>query len=395
MKRPRRLLSIAHSYVVTMNRRLAHEMARLGRDDWEITAAAPRYFRNSNDLRPVRLDPQSNEACPVVPVDSYLTGRTHFFVYGWRLKSLLAEPWDLVHCWEEPYIAAGGQTAWWASRRARLVFSSAQSLNKNYPPPFNWIEKYSMARAAGWTCCGELVAANLRAREGYAGLPMARIPLGTDTAQFRPDSSRCKAIRESLGWDAAGPPVVGYLGRFVEEKGLTLLQRALDEVRTPWRALFVGAGPLDASLRKWAERHGDRVRVCNAVVHDQVPAYLNAMDIMCAPSQTTPGWKEQFGRMLVEAFASGVAVIGSDSGEIPFVLQDSGVVVGEKDDEGWRRAIAELVGDRAKRGELSARGLARASEEFAWPVVARRYLDFFDSIADGPANGGDDGKIRL
>jgi glycosyltransferase involved in cell wall biosynthesis len=366
-----------------MNRRLAHEMARLGGEDWEITAAAPTYFRNSNDLRAVRLQELANEACRLVPVEAYLTGRTHVFVYGWRLKSLLAEPWDLVHCWEEPYIAAGGQMAWWAPRRTPLVFRSAQSLNKSYPPPFRWIEKYAMARAAGWICSGQLVAANLRARPGYAGLPMAQIPLGTDTTEFRPDPSRGKAIRESLGWDAGGPPVVGYLGRFVAEKGLTLLQRTLDEVRSPWRALFVGAGPLEASLRQWAGRHGDRVRICNAVVHDQVPAYLNAMDIMCAPSQTTPGWKEQFGRMLVEAFASGVAVIGSDSGEIPYVVRDTGLVVPEKDEEGWCRAIAELVDDRAKRDEFSARGLARASDEFAWPIVARRYLDFFEPIASG------------
>jgi glycosyltransferase involved in cell wall biosynthesis len=382
VKRRRRLLSIAHSYVVTMNRRLAHEMARAGGEEWEITAAAPKYFRNSNDLRPVRLDALANEACRLVPVDAYLTGRTHVFVYGPRLKSLLAEPWDLVHCWEEPYIVAGGQTAWW-THRTPLVFRSAQSLNKTYPPPFRWIERYAMARAAGWICSGQLVAENLKVRPGYAGLPMAQIPLGTDMTIFRPDSSRGKAIRENLGWDAGGPPVVGYLGRFVPEKGVTVLQQALDEVRSPWRALFVGAGHLEASLRKWAERHGDRVRICNAVVHDQVPAYLNAMDIMCAPSQTTPGWKEQFGRMLVEAFASGVAVVGSDSGEIPYVVRDSGLVVGEKDQKGWRQAIAGLVEDRAKRDELSARGVARASDEFAWPVVARRYLDFFNLVAGG------------
>jgi phosphatidyl-myo-inositol dimannoside synthase len=383
LKRRRRLLSIAHSYVVTMNRRLVHEMARLGGEDWEITAAAPRYFRGSNDLRPVRLESLANEPCPVVPVDAYLTGRMHFFVYGWRLKTLLAEPWDFVHCWEEPYIAAGGQMALWAPRRAPLVFRSAQSLNKHYPPPFQWIENFAMSRASGWICSGQLVAENLRARPGYTQLPMAQIPLGTDTANFRPDPARGRTIRERLGWAPGGPPVVGYLGRFVAEKGLSLLQQALDEVRSPWRALFVGAGPLEASLRKWSERHGDRVRICNDVVHDQVPAYLNAMDMMCAPSQTMPNWKEQFGRMLVEAFASGVPVIGSDSGEIPYVIRDSGVVVGESDIEGWRRAIDELVGDGAKRDALSAHGLTRAREEFSWPVVARRYLDFFDAVAAG------------
>jgi glycosyltransferase involved in cell wall biosynthesis len=107
------------------------------------------------------------------------------------------------------------------------------------------------------------------------------------------------------------------------------------------------------------------------------------MDMMCAPSQTMPNWKEQFGRMLVEAFASGVPVIGSNSGEIPYVIRDSGLVVGETDVEGWHCAIAELVEDRVKRDDLSARGLARAREEFSWPVVARRYLDFFDGIAAG------------
>src|SRR5579859_11754 len=304
MRRRRRLLSIAHSYVVTMNRRLAHEMARLGGENWEITAVAPRYFHGSNDLRPVRLGPLANEPCPVVPVDAYLTGRVHFFTYGWRLKSLLAGPWDLVHCWEEPYIAAGAQVACWSPRRPPLVFYSAQNLNKRYPPPFRWIEQYAVARAAGLVCSGQLVVENLTTRPGYSGLPMAPIPLGTDTAQFRPHQSRGRAIRESLGWSSGGPPVVGYVGRFTLEKGLTLLQRALDEVRLPWRALFVGAGPLEASLRKWADRHGDGVRICNSVVHDQVPAYLNAMDIVCVPSQTTPGWKEQFGRVLVEAFAS-------------------------------------------------------------------------------------------
>jgi glycosyltransferase involved in cell wall biosynthesis len=167
----------------------------------------------------------------------------------------------------------------------------------------------------------------------------------------------------------------------VPEKGLDLMQRALDRVAGPWRALFVGAGPEEGELRAWAARHGDRVRICNSVVHDQVPAYLNAMDLMCAPSQTTPSWKEQFGRMLVEAFASGVAVVGSDSGEIPHVIRDSGVVVGERDEAGWTAAIEGLIGDGARRRDLVERGLARANSEFAWPVVAKAYLDFFETVA--------------
>jgi glycosyltransferase involved in cell wall biosynthesis len=146
--------------------------------------------------------------------------------------------------------------------------------------------------------------------------------------------------------------------------------------------LFVGAGSSEPGLRAWAAQHGDKVRICTDVVHDQVPAYINAMDVMCAPSQTMPNWKEQFGRMVVEAFASGVTFVGSDSGEIPYVVKDAGVIVGEKDEAGWAEAIAELLENPRRRAEFAAGGLQRAHDEFAWPVVARQYLDFFDCILE-------------
>jgi glycosyltransferase involved in cell wall biosynthesis len=383
MRRPLRLLSLAHSYAASVNRRLAHEMARAGEGRWEVTAAAPTYFHGGRDLRPVRLEPLPDEPCPLVPLKAYLTRRVHVFVYGACLRGLLAGPWDLIHCWEEPYVLVGGQVGWWAPRGVPLVYFTAQNLAKRYPPPFNWIERYAMRRAAGWVCCGRLVAEALRPRPHYGDRPMALIPLGVDVGRFRPDAAAGAAVRRALGWDGPGPPVVGYLGRFVPEKGLGLLMRVLDRMPVAWRALFVGAGPLEPAVREWAARRPDRVRLCTDVRHDQVPAYLNAMDLLCAPSQTTPRWREQFGRMVAEAFACGVPCVGSDSGEIPHVIGDAGVVVGERDEDGWVRAAADLLKDAGRRRELAARGLERARTEYAWPVVARRYLDFFERVLDG------------
>ena len=380
--RPLRLLTLGHSYTVTVNRRLAHEMARAGSGRWEVTVAAPSHFIG-NDLRPVRFAPEPDATAEVVPVSAYLTRRVHLFCYGRQLHRLLRQPWDVIHCWEEPYILAGGQIALWASHRAALVYRTAQSLNKTYPPPFEWVEQFALGRAAGWICSGSLVERNLSARAGYE-TPHARIPLGVDTDAFRPNAVRGAELLRTLGWDAAGPPVVGYLGRFVPAKGIGLLTRALDAVPGDWRALLVGAGPLERQVREWAARRPDRVRVCTDVTHEQVPAYLNAMSVLCAPSQTTPTWKEQFGRMLVEAFAAGVPVIGSDSGEIPLVIGDTGVVVGERDEAGWTRAIAELLHDPARRAEYARAGLARARDEFSWPVVARQHLTFFERLLDTP-----------
>jgi phosphatidylinositol alpha-1,6-mannosyltransferase len=380
MAKARKLLSIAHSYVVANNRRLAHEMARAGGERWEVTTVAPTVFHGQKDLRSVRLEPCAEDRGLLFALPAYLTCRVHFFVYGFGLRSLLAHGWDMVHCWEEPYILAGGQVAWWTPRRTPLVFRTAQSISKLYPLPFNWIERYAMDKAAGWICSGQLVAETLRKRPGYDQRPMALIPLGVDVADFRPDPAAGEALRRSLGWDQPHPPVIGYLGRFVPDKGLELLTRALDQLATPWRALFVGAGPLEPALRGWAARHGERVRLCTDVSHDQVPRYLNAMHVLCAPSQTTPKWREQFGRMIIEAFACGVPFVGSDSGEIPHVVRDAGVIVGEKDEAGWCRALTELLQDPARRQDLAARGLERARTEYAWPVVARRYLDFFEQV---------------
>jgi glycosyltransferase involved in cell wall biosynthesis len=387
MAPPRKLLSLGHSYVVTLNRRLAHEMSRAGNGDWEVTAAAPTYFHGGNDLGPLSLEVQKDEPCPVVGLPAYFSRRVHIFLYGLKLRSLLAQGWDLVHAWEEPYILAGGQVAYLTPRGTPLVFRTAQSISKSFPPPFCWVERYAMKRAAGWICSGQTVASALRDRPGYAGLPMALIPLGVDMNEFRPDPEAGAAVRRSLGWTADGPPVVGFLGRLVAEKGITFLTQVLDRVQAPWRALIVGVGRLEPELRRWAANQGDRARICTDVRHAQAPRYLNAMDVLCAPSLTLPNWREQFGRMVVEAFASGVPVLSSNSGELPHVVAGAGIAVPEADADGWVRTLTELLEQPERRSTLAGQGLAKAREQYAWPLVARRYLDFFDRVVAQPADG--------
>jgi glycosyltransferase involved in cell wall biosynthesis len=374
----RKLLTLGHSYVVSLNRRLAHEMATAGRGRWEVTCAAPRYFHGANDLAPIAIEPTPDDAYRLHAVGAHLTSEVHVFSYGLELRSLLRQPWDLVHAWEEPYILAGWEVSRWIRAGNKLVYRTAQSNPKVYPPPFSWFERSSMARASGWICSGRSVEENLRGRPGYDS-PHLLSPLGVDTGFFSPNPSQRAAAAAKLGWSADGPPVVGYVGRFVPAKGLALLMQALDAVETPWRALFLGAGKLEGELKRWAARHGDRIRVLR-VPHNEVPAYLNVMDVLCAPSQTTTGWREQFGRMLVEAFACALPVIGSDSGEIATVLGDAGVVVKERDVAGWTLAIQDLLESPAKRAELGAKGLEQARTRFTWQVVARQYLSFFEQL---------------
>jgi glycosyltransferase involved in cell wall biosynthesis len=103
------------------------------------------------------------------------------------------------------------------------------------------------------------------------------------------------------------------------------------------------------------------------------------MDLLAAPSLTTAKWREQFGRMIVESFACGVPVVASDSGEIPHVVGDAGIVVPEGRTPAWSAAIAALIDDSARRSELARLGRARA-ERYGWPRIAAEHLKFFEAL---------------
>lgn len=378
---PKRLLTVGHSYVIAANRRLAHEMTVQGGGRWEVTAVAPARFRA--DLGRVAARAVEGEASRLETVDVHLDRVPHLMWYS-GLAPLLDASWDIVHCWEEPYILAAAELARQTPAHAKLVVASFQNLSKDYPWPLSSFERSTMARADGWIAFGRTVHDTLAERPGYAGKPSRQISPGVDLERFHPDPAAGSRTRTRLGWSSSDI-VIGFLGRFVDEKGIALLIEALLGVGLPWRALFVGGGPLEPAIKSLAAEHPGRVHVAGGVTHDGVPEWLNAMTLLCAPSQTTPRWREQFGRMLIEAMACGIPVIASDSGEMPFVVEDAGLIVAERDVEGWTTAIERVAADRALQRELSGRGEARARERFAWPVVARAHLAFFDELADGTA----------
>jgi glycosyltransferase involved in cell wall biosynthesis len=375
--RRRRILSIGHSYCVALNRRLPTEMAKLAGDEWEVTAAAPSFFHG--DLRPIKAERFDGEKAALELLPTYLSRSPHVFFYGMHLRELLSREWDVVHCWEEPYVLAGGQVAWLTRQESRLVFWTGQTRVKDYPPPFAQIERYCFRRCAGWLSRGQLGVDAMLAR-GHGNKPHEAIGLGVDIDTFRPDRERGLAIRRQLGWDDSSAPIVGYLGRFVDEKGLGTLMAALDAVSTPWRAFFVGGGPMDNELRTWSSRHADRVRIVPAVTHDRVPDYLNAFDLLCAPSRTTPTWREIFGRMIIEAFACRVPVLSSDSGELPSVIADAGMIVAEDSVAVWTRALELLLSSPEMRDDFAARGFERVHRHFTWSAIAQKHLEFFGRL---------------
>jgi len=361
-----------------MNRRLAHEMAIAGEGRWSVTCVAPSRFHG--DLRPIALEPLPGEADTLIPCEVRFDRSPHLMWYR-GLRAVLARDWDLVHCWEEPYVLAAAQIASRVPRASRFVVATFQNLSKRYPWPLNAFERRTMRRADGWIAFGESAAAAMRGRHGYGGKPTRVIPPGVDVTRFAPDAAAGADVRARIGWPP-GALVVGFVGRFVAAKGLPMLMGALSASEAPWHALFVGGGPLEPSLRAFAAAHPGRVHIATGARHDDIPSWMNAMTILCAPSQTMSGWREQFGRMLIEAMACGVPVVASDSGEIPHVLGDAGIVLPEQDRDAWRRTIGELLGDPSERARRATAGRAMADARFAWRRVAAEHIAFFDALVE-------------
>jgi glycosyltransferase involved in cell wall biosynthesis len=376
--KPLRVATIGHSYIVPLNRSVMGRVAR--KPGIELTVVAPKFFYG--DLRPLHLEELPGEAYRLIGISARLTKYIHFYFYQGMSQIFTPGRFDLIHAWEEPYIFAGYQIAKAAQRSGtRYMFRTAQSLPKAYPPPFRQFEKFCIREASGWVAGGKMVQQALQARGGYPSLSEV-ITLAVDEEDFRPDPQESVSLRKKLGIDG---PIIGFVGRMTAAKGLDVLMKALESVPQPWTLLALGSGPYESKLRQWADSRAisDRVRVL-LVKHEDVPSHLRAMDMLVAPSQTTPNWKEQFGRMIIEAFATRVPVIGSDSGEIPYVISDAGLVVPEADTKGWSEAISSLLESPDLRDRLGQAGLERFHNHYTASRVADRYIDYYHRLMDVP-----------
>jgi glycosyltransferase involved in cell wall biosynthesis len=176
--------------------------------------------------------------------------------------------------------------------------------------------------------------------------------------------------------------VLGYIGRLKEEKGLMTMVEALTMLPSYCQAVFIGFGPLKSALQKRAQELGvaPRVILRPGVATAEVPFQLQQMDVMILPSLTRPHWKEQFGRTLAEAMACETPVIGSDSGEIPNVVGDAGLIFKEGNAEALSHCVRRLLDERELPADLAARGRRRVLECYTPAHIAEQTYEVYRKI---------------
>ncbi len=215
--------------------------------------------------------------------------------------------------------------------------------------------------------------------------PIKTVGYGVDTKRYSISSESARnAIRESLNI-SPDVMVIAYVGRMLDMKGVDLLIEAFAMLRKKHKTkktilLLLGSGEAEQSLMDLVKKNDllSDVRHIPSVPHQDVPNYMQALDILVLPSRRKGMWAEQFGRVLVEAMAAGKIVIGSSSGAIPEVIGDGGFIFPENDSNALADCLIQSLSLNAEEmGLLKIRAAARA-QYFSWQRFAQ---DAYDALS--------------
>jgi glycosyltransferase involved in cell wall biosynthesis len=172
------------------------------------------------------------------------------------------------------------------------------------------------------------------------------------------------------------PPIVtfGSVGRLVPERGIDLLLEALGATYGEWRLRVVGTGPVHEALEQQAQRLGLSARIewLGALPREQVQRLWHEVDVMIAPSRSTPDWVEPSGAIVLQAMAHGVAPVVSRCGALPDVVGESGLIVDEGDLAGLTRAIQGFVAEPRRCREVGNAAREHVLEQYGDGPVAER-----------------------
>lgn len=352
-----RVLMVSKACIVGAYQTKLEELARFS--GMELTVVVPPYWRDQAGLLQLEKKHVSGYELMVEPMA--FNGNYHLHFYPGLGKQIRRVRPDLVHVDEEPYNLATAQALWLARRAgAKCLFFSWQNIQRRYPLPFRLLERYVLGHA-DHGIAGSQESASVWRAKGYAG-PLAVIPqFGVDPQVFCPQPREVGAHFE-----------VGYVGRLVEEKGVDLLLAALAGLEGGWRASILGRGPEREALEARAGRLGiaDSVTFTSHVPSVEMPTHFQNLDVVVLPSRTRANWKEQFGRVLVEAMACGVPVVGSGSGEIPHVIGDAGLIFPEGSVDSLRGRLTELLQSPDLRADLARRGRERVLAHYTQARIA-------------------------
>jgi glycosyltransferase involved in cell wall biosynthesis len=207
--------------------------------------------------------------------------------------------------------------------------------------------------------------------------------LGLDVTFFSPGERNVDQLANNL--------IVGYCGRFDEEKGISDLVNAMRTVNrsreSPVKLRLVGCGSYGGFLDEYLQHQARElpwIEVYPPVSNAEVAAFLRTLDIFVMPARIAPDHQEHDGRALLEAMASGLACISTVSGIVPELFADnSGYLVKPSSPSELTAALEILLAEPEERLRIGKQARSKAVREFGLNTVAQRTLEIFRGVLHG------------
>jgi glycosyltransferase involved in cell wall biosynthesis len=386
-----KILVASHTYIVDLNCEKLKALAEL-EPEIEVTVVVPRRWRPGGVQNKI-IETQSYQhgSFRIVPITNFSQNNQGLLTFGADIISLLYQFQPHIIQVEQGAKALGYTQLITLNKllklKAKNLFFTWWNLPYTLKFPVSWLESYNLRHTDG-VIAGNQDGAEILREHGYQK-PIKVMPqLGVNEQRFRPQIQ--PELKQKLGIKS-NDFVVGFVGRFVEEKGLLTLGQALSGLKNyPWKWLLVGRGNLQSTLMEKAIELGiqDRMIWVESVAHAEVPHYINVMNTLVLPSQTNTqfktltsvGWKEQFGHVIIEAMASQVPVIGSNCGEIPHVIEEAGLIFPEGDTAALKICLKKLMTQPKLVNHLAELGYERAMRRYTNQALARQVLDFYQEL---------------
>ncbi len=393
------LVIISHAYVYSAYRAKVEALSEY--HDLNITLITPEFGLEGGGQK-VYAEQYTGKQYHHIILSGYFTGKLNFFVFK-NLKSTLQSlnP-DIILLEEEYWTQIAAQVTYITKKffpHTKLILLSCENMchiwekeaetlyQKFRYTSFHFIEKYVISKLDGLIFQLPGVWQDFENRIdglGFKGKRGTLPQLGVDYNRFAHNSPQLQSIRVDLGLDD-NTFVYGYIGRIIPEKGIEDMIYAFEGWnKDNTKLIIIGNGDTEYvnQIKQLVQtlKLDDIVIFKNAIPFEEIPAYFQLFNISLLLSHTTPIWKEQFGRVLVESMAAGTPVIGSDSGAIPLVVGDTGYIVPEKNIQYIRKALIEAYTNKNKYEKLSKLAQQRAKNKFSYQAIAKQTYDFIQEI---------------
>jgi L-malate glycosyltransferase len=388
-----KILVASHTYIVDLNCEKLRALSQL-EPDLEVTVVVPKRWQPGGvQNRNIETQYRDEGKFRIVPISNFSQNHQGLLTFGFDLISLMRQFRPQIIQVEQ-----GSRSLSYAQMitlnkllglKAKNIFFTWWNLPYALNFPIDLLEKYNLQNSHG-IISGNQDGAEILRQRGFQGSIKVMPQLGVDESVFKPQSQPELAKKLGIQLDEF---VVGFVGRFVQEKGLLTLLEALSLLPDkPWKLLLLGRGALKSELinKAMEKKIKDKIIFRESVPHDQVAQYINVMSTLVLPSETTyqfktissVGWKEQFGHVLIEAMACQVPVIGSNSGEIPHVIENAGLIFPEGDAKALADCIVQLIEKPDLAQNLGEMGYQKFMAQYTNKALAKQQLEFYQELVN-------------